>query len=73
VQSPQGPYQDELVSRLDAAEHPAAAPVMVKGKPAAVIVVGDLIDEAEDFQIAAADLAMLAEALGSAYQRILGR
>lgn len=73
VQSPQGPSQLELVRALEDAEHPAAAPVMVQGKPAAVIVVGDLIDEAEDFQIAAADLAMLAEALGTAYQRILGR
>jgi hypothetical protein len=46
---------------------------MVKGQAAAVLVVGDPINSSEDFHVAAADLAMLAEALGSAYQRILGR
>lgn len=73
VQAPQGPTQDQLVRALEGPGHPAAAPVMVNGQPAAVLVVGDTLDSAEDFQIAAADLAMLAEALGGAYQRILGR
>jgi hypothetical protein len=72
VQTPQGPAQDQLTRALEGPAHPAAAPVMVKGQPAAVIVVGDTTGD-EDFQIAAADLAMLAEALGTAYQRILGR
>jgi hypothetical protein len=72
VQAPQGPAQDLLTRALVGPQHPAAAPVMVKGQPAAVLVVGDPIDS-EDFQVAAADLAMLAEALGTAYQRILGR
>ena len=73
VQAPQSPAQDQLTRALVGPQHPAAAPVMVKGQPAAVLVVGDPLDGSEDFQIAAADLAMLAEALGSAYQRILGR
>jgi hypothetical protein len=72
VQTPQGPTQDQLMRALEGPEHPAAAPVLVKNQPAAVIVVGDPVGD-EDFQVAAADLAMLAEALGTAYQRILGR
>ena len=73
VQTPQGPAQDQLSRALEGPEHPAAAPVMVNGQPAAVLVVGDVLDSSEDFHVAAADLAMLAEALGTAYQRILGR
>ncbi|HUS27979.1 MAG TPA: hypothetical protein VMZ53_05705 [Kofleriaceae bacterium] len=73
IQAPAGPTQDQLTRALEGAAHPAAAPVMVKGQAAAVLVVGDPIDTSEDFQVAAADLAMLAEALGTAYQRILGR
>ena len=72
MQAPQSPAQDQLSRALVGPKNPAAAPVMVKGQPAAVLVVGDPIDS-EDFQVAAADLAMLAEALGTAYQRILGR
>jgi hypothetical protein len=73
VQQPAGPAQDQLARALEGPEHPAAAPVRVKGQAAAVLVVGDPINSSEDFHVAAADLAMLAEALGSAYQRILGR
>ncbi|HSD90419.1 MAG TPA: hypothetical protein VLB44_22985 [Kofleriaceae bacterium] len=73
MQIASGPAQDELAHALEGAEHPIAAPVSVKGQPVAVLVVGDPIDGESSLEEAAADLAVLAEALGAAYQRILGR
>ena len=48
----------------------AAAPVLVGGHAVAAIVVGDPFDGPTQ---AGAELAQLAEALGSAYQRIAAR
>jgi hypothetical protein len=70
AESPKTPAQDMLVRALDNPAMPAAAPVLVGGQPVAVILVGDAIDGDAN---AAADLAMLAEALGTAYQRISAR
>ncbi len=62
--------QDALVRALENPSALAAAPVLVGGIPVAVILVGDpIVGDAN----AAADLAMLAEALGTAYQRIAAR
>jgi hypothetical protein len=47
--------------------------VIVKGQPVAVIAVGDPIEGAHARDFAAADLATLAEALGTAYNRIMSR
>ncbi len=68
--APATPAQEALVRALEGPSNPAAAPVLVGGVPVAVIVVGDPIDGDAN---AAADLAMLAEALGTAYQRIAAR
>ncbi len=67
--SPTSPAQDALVRALDS-HVPAAAPVLVRGQAVAVILVGDPIDSAAS---TAAELAMLADALGTAYQRIMAR
>ncbi len=72
-ESPASAAQESLVRALAQPACPAAAPVLVKGQPVAVIAVGDPIDGGGTVELAAADLGMLAEALGSAYQRILAR
>jgi hypothetical protein len=64
------PAQEALIRALNGPAVPAAAPVVVGGQPVAVIVVGDPIDAETTVELAAADLGMLAEALGSAYTRI---
>jgi Type II secretion system (T2SS), protein E, N-terminal domain len=69
VVSPSGPAQDALVRALGGAT-PAAAPVVVNGSAVAVVVVGHPLDRDTTVEHAAADLGMLAEALGSAYTRI---
>jgi hypothetical protein len=73
AERPVSPAQEALVRALGEPAMPAAAPVLVKGQPVAVIAVGDPIDRDTTIELAAADLGMLAEALGSAYQRILAR
>jgi hypothetical protein len=70
AESPKTPAQEALVRALGDPAMPAAAPVLVGGAPVAVILVGDAFDGDAN---AAADLAMLAEALGTAYQRITAR
>jgi hypothetical protein len=70
AESPKTAAQEALVRALDDPAMPAAAPVLVGGVPVAVILVGDAFDGDAN---AAADLAMLAEALGTAYQRISAR
>lgn len=70
AQAPTGVAQDTLSRALSGPSRPAAAPVIVGGKPVAVLAVGDAVDG--DLN-AAADLAMLAEALGGAYARLLAR
>jgi hypothetical protein len=70
AESPATPAQSALSRALEDPVMPAAAPVLVGGLPVAVILVGDAIDGDAN---AAADLAMLAEALGTAYQRIAAR
>ena len=73
AERPVSPAQEALVRALSEPATPAAAPVLVKGQPVAVIAVGDPIDRDTTVELAAADLGMLAEALGTAYQRILAR
>jgi hypothetical protein len=70
AQAPTGTAQDTLARALSGPARPAAAPVIVGGKPVAVLAVGDAVDG--DLN-SAADLAMLAEALGAAYARLLAR
>lgn len=70
AEAPATGAQDSLRRALEHPKSIAAAPVVVGGQPVAVIVVGDAIDGDTN---AAADLAMLAEALGTAYQRIAAR
>src|SRR5262249_16270533 len=67
AEAPATAAQHALVRALEGPSALAAAPVLVAGQPVAVIVVGDPVDGDTN---AAADLAMLAEALGTAYQRI---
>jgi hypothetical protein len=69
-EQPETGAQDALVRALEGPSTLAAAPVLVGGVPVAVILVGDPIDGDAN---AAADLAMLAEALGTAYTRIAAR
>ncbi len=71
IETPSGVGQSALVHALNRPKTPAAAPILVGGQPVAVIAVADPIDGPQE--IAAADLAMLAEALGSAYKRIMSR
>jgi len=73
MQIASGPAQDAITHALEGAEHPIAAPIRVNGQPVAVLVVGDPIDGESKLEEAAADLAVLAESLGAAYQRILSR
>jgi hypothetical protein len=69
AETPTSAAQDAL-SRALGAKSPAAAPVLVRGKAVAVILVGEPLDASAN---AAAELAMLAEALGTAYQRVMAR
>lgn len=71
--APESPAQSALVNALDNPASPAAAPVVVNGQSVAVIAVGDPIDSESTVELAAADLGQLAEALGSAYTRLLAR
>jgi hypothetical protein len=71
--APASPAQNALVNALDNPASPAAAPVVVNGQSVAVIAVGDPIDSETSVDITAADLGQLAEALGSAYTRLLAR
>lgn len=70
--SPTTAAQFALAQALHNPSAVAAAPVLVGGQPVAVIAVGDTLDDS-DAGHAAADLAMLAESLGAAYQRIAAR
>jgi hypothetical protein len=63
--------QDTLARALSGPTNPAAAPVLVGGKPVAVLAVGDPVEG--DLTNVVRDLEMLTEALGSAYTRILAR
>lgn len=73
VEVPAGVGQSALTHALNSPSAPAAAPVIVKGQPVAVIAVGDPIEGAHARDFAAADLKTLAEALGTAYNRIMSR
>jgi len=73
VESPNGVGQSTLIYALGGSCVPAAAPILVGGQPVAVIAVGDPIDGPSARDGAAADLATLAEALGTAYARIMTR
>jgi hypothetical protein len=70
AETPASAAQDVLVRALESPRTIAAAPVLVGGQPVAVIVAGDPIDTGTD---EVAELGSLAEALGSAYQRIAAR
>jgi hypothetical protein len=73
VHAPMGPAQDALAHALRGPANPAAAPVLVSGQPVAVIAVGDPIGGVSDLERASADLAVLADSLGAAYQRMIAR
>jgi hypothetical protein len=73
VEAPNGVGQSALTHALGGARTPAAAPILVGGQAVAVIAVGDPLEGPAARDFAAADLAMLAEALGSAYTRIMAR
>jgi hypothetical protein len=73
VHAPVGPAQDALGRALRDPANPAAAPVLVGGKPVAVLAVGDPIHGTSDLERASADLAALAETLGTVYQRMMAR
>lgn len=73
VEAPNGVGQATLTHALSGPAAPAAAPVIVGGQPVAVIAVGDPLDGPQARDAAAADLAMIAEALGSAYKRFMSR
>jgi hypothetical protein len=73
IEAPSGVGQTTLSHALNGPTSPAAAPVVVDGTAVAVIAVSDPLDGPQARDIAAADLAMLAEALGSAYKRIMSR
>jgi hypothetical protein len=73
IEAPAGVGQSALCHALNKPQAPAAAPIMVGGQPVAVIAVSDPIEGPQARDIAAADLALLAEALGSAYKRIMSR
>ena len=73
IEAPAGVGQQAIAHALNKPHAPAAAPIMVGGQPVAVIVVADPIEGPQARDIAAADLALLAEALGSAYNRIMSR
>jgi hypothetical protein len=71
IEAPAGVGQAALTHALNKPQAPAAAPIMVGGQPVAVIAVSDPIDGPQE--LAAAELVMLAEALGAAYKRIMAR
>jgi hypothetical protein len=73
IEAPSGAGQSTLSQALNGPSAPAAAPIVVNGTAVAVIAVSDPLDGPAARDIAAADLAMLAEALGSAYKRIMAR
>jgi len=73
IEAPSGVGQSALAHALNGPRAPAAAPIIVLGQPVAVLAVADPIEGPEARDIAAVDLAMLAEALGTAYTRILAR
>lgn len=73
VETPSGVGQSALVHALGGSRAPTAAPILVAGEPVAVIAVGDPLDGLVARDIAAADLAQLADALGTAYARIMAR
>lgn len=73
VEAPNGVGQSSLIHALNGSRTPAAAPIMVGGQPVAVIAVGDPLEGPAARDLAAADLATLAEALGTAYARIMAR
>lgn len=73
VHAPVGPAQDALARALCGPVNPAAAPVLVGGKPVAVLAVGDPIQGTSDLERASADLAVIAESLGAVYQRMIAR
>ncbi|MBV8759571.1 MAG: hypothetical protein JO257_19945 [Deltaproteobacteria bacterium] len=69
IQSAVGPAQAGLKHALANAATPAAAPVLVKGLPAAVLAVGDPFGSDDGL----ADLGKLADALGRAFERLVPR
>jgi hypothetical protein len=73
VETPSGVGQSALSHALSGSRAPAAAPIIVDGQAVAVIAVGDPIDGVAARDFAAADLAALAEALGSTYARLRPR
>lgn len=73
IEAPAGVGQSALTHALNGPRAPAAAPVVVNGQPVAVIAVADPVEGPHARDMAAADLAMLAEALGGAYKRIMSR
>jgi hypothetical protein len=73
VARPQSAAQRQLEALLGVPEFPAAAPVLVAGHVVAVLAVGDPTEGAGAFEEATADLALVAEALSSAYERIHAR
>jgi hypothetical protein len=73
IESPSGVGQSALTHALKGTRVPAAAPVVVNGHPVAVIAVSDPLEGPHARDMAAADLAQCAEALGSAYKRIMSR
>jgi len=73
IEAPSGVGQSALTHALNGSRAPAAAPIVVNGQPVAVIAVSDPLEGPQARDMAAADLAKLAEALGSAYKRIMSR
>ncbi len=73
VYAPIGPAQDALARALSGPLNPAAAPVLVGGRPVAVLAVGDPIQGTSDLERASADLAVLADSLGAVYERMIAR
>src|SRR5262249_37793163 len=73
VEAPNGVGQSALMHALNGTRHPTAAPVVVNGQAVAVIAVSEPHAGPEARDSAAADLATIAEALGSAYKRIMSR
>jgi hypothetical protein len=71
VETPQGVGQSALSHALGGSRAPAAAPIIVGVQVVAVIAVGDPIDGVAARDLAAADLAALAEALATAYARFM--
>lgn len=65
---PAGSVQGRLSELLGNAKAPAAAPILVNGEPVAVIAVGDA--STHELKNPLATLAALADALGSAYERL---